>query len=181
MHARPVARAHACARPQPARRAPARAAAASPPPPPLRFAPGAAEHRGAIFRAVLAEKLNPLFLKPQRYTVALDARNGAVVGFGQLRPLASGAFELATVVVVPERRGAGVGAALVEQLLERAGGSEVWLVTIGRRAAFYRRAGFAEAGSSPVPRALAFEAAIGALIARVFAGDSLVVMRRGGA
>jgi ribosomal protein S18 acetylase RimI-like enzyme len=172
MHAQTAAR--SVSRPACRRRAPARAAA------------GAAEHRGAIFGAVLSEKLNPLFLKPGRFTVALDARGGAVVGFGRLRPLAGGgaapgASELVSLIVAPERRGAGVGAALVRELLGRAGGSEAWLATIGRRAALYRRAGFAGAESSPVPRALAPEAAIGALAARVVARDSLVVMRRGGA
>lgn len=47
-----------------------------------------------------------------------------------------------------ERRGRGVGSALVASLLERAGGTPVFLTTVSRRAALYRRR-----GSCGLPRA----------------------------
>ena len=40
----------------------------------------------AIRQAVLAERMNPLGLDPERFVVAVDDASGAVVGFGQLKP-----------------------------------------------------------------------------------------------
>lgn len=55
-----------------------------------------------IATTIVKEKMNPLGLQPTRFYVA--EINGAVVGFGQVRPLLPGAVELASLSVLPEHR-----------------------------------------------------------------------------
>lgn len=56
-----------------------------------------------IFSSVLAESMNPLVgFSPGRFTIA--EKGGAVVGFGQVRPLRGGSLELASLVVLPKHR-----------------------------------------------------------------------------
>lgn len=58
-------------------------------PPGVRLRPGRPEDAPLLSKAVLREKMNPLGLKPERFTVAEREGSGAVVGFGQAsRPLA---------------------------------------------------------------------------------------------
>ena len=77
-------------------------------------------------RAMLEQKMNPLFLSPERFLVAEDGLmdGDGVVGFAQLRPVsgaAGAALELASVFVTPAYRRRGVGAELVRRLLDREG------------------------------------------------------------
>ena len=54
---------------------------------------------------IIREGLNPLAVlaAPERFSVAA-AEGGALAGFGQLRSLAPGQVELASLVVLPEYR-----------------------------------------------------------------------------
>ncbi|MEE4275093.1 MAG: GNAT family N-acetyltransferase [Thermoleophilia bacterium] len=61
--------------------------------------------------------------------VALEDDAG-VVAFGQVLPKEGGRMHLARVIVRPDARGRGVGRALVEALLARAGESGAALVTL---------------------------------------------------
>ncbi len=160
----------------------------------------------AARRLVLAERLNPLGLDAARTLVAVAGDGGgSYLGSGQLSPLQRApwqqqqqqqqgggpAFELRSLVVVPESRGKGVGSALVAALLELAtkqveaaaaggggGGGGVFLTTTAGRAPFYARAGFEEVELSRVPPLLQAEVAIGTFVAAVVAKDRLVVMER---
>lgn len=58
-----------------------------------------------------------------------------------------------------------------------AGVEVVYLTTVSRRMAFYRRWGFTEEPLAQIPAFLAFEVAAGSLVARLVANDRLVVMR----
>ena len=112
-------------------------------------APGVTLRRGvrsdadAIRAGVLRESMNPLGLDPTRFVVAVDdARDGAIVGFGQLKPWetlsdrpkddvvgqvvrllnltpnwSGELLELASLVVTKEWRGRGVGTAVVRRLV----------------------------------------------------------------
>ena len=99
----------------------------------------------AIRQAVLAERMNPLGLDPERFVVAVDDASGAVVGFGQLKPWetlsdrpaddlvgvvvrglgltpnwSGRLLELASVVVSEPRRGEGIGRTIVDRLVAEA-------------------------------------------------------------
>ena len=126
--------------------------------------------------AILREKMNPLGLDPRRFVVAEE--DGRVVGFGQLKPWETlsnrpkGDFvgnvvrmlnlqpnwrgqllELASLVVMPEHRGRGVGTALLNRLIEDSINAKdpetllkqettVCLLTLKSTVGFYERAGF---------------------------------------
>lgn len=134
-------------------------------------------------------RMNPTGLVQARILVAAGPC-GRALGLGQLVPLNPKAAELRSVVVVPEARGRGVGAALVRRLVGGGGGSEsggsedvgggggvVYLTTISRRAAFYTRAaGFEAVPLASAPPEMLLEIAAGTVAARLFANDSLILM-----
>ena len=82
-----------------------------------------------------------------------------------------------------QRRGES-GAAAAEAA--EAAAAEVVLTTVSRRRDFYERLGFEEvpplssssSSSSGVPKQLRFEVAVGSVVARLAAGDSLIVLRK---
>ncbi len=143
---------------------------------------------GRVRLAMLAEKMNPLFLRPEHFVVAetAAAAGDGFVGCAQLRPVPGGdaaARELASVFVRPAFRRRGVGAELVRRLVARAEASPptaaVYLLTLARTAPFYRgAAGFEVEPLARAPAPMKAEAGVGAVIARAVADDELVCMVR---
>ncbi|BDA50217.1 hypothetical protein COCOBI_15-3460 [Coccomyxa sp. Obi] len=125
---------------------------------------------------ILKESMNPLGLVPERFTVAVSPA-GNLLGFGQLEKKDS-YIELRSMIVDPSARGQGVGKALLKELLSKAGRSDVLITTIGNRMPFYQSEGFQRLGLKEVPRSLLFEVMAGTVVARIAAGDELVVMKR---
>ncbi|KAK9903464.1 hypothetical protein WJX75_006311 [Coccomyxa subellipsoidea] len=115
----------------------------------------------AIRSLILKESMNPLGLVPERFTVAVSA-DGTLLGFGQLEQKDS-YVELRSMIVEPS---------------VRAGSSDVLLTTIGSRMRFYQNEGFHRLSLKEVPRSLLFEVLAGTVVARIAAGDELVVMKR---
>lgn len=72
----------------------------------------------------------------------------------------------------------GIGSALLQELLDRAGPRTVYITTVHSRSAFYSNVGFGTVPLQSVPAALWFEVAAGLVVARVFAGEHLIVMKR---
>ena len=89
-----------------------------------------------IVRAAL---LNPLNLDWQRFLVAEES--GGLIAVGQVKPHRDGSRELASIAVVPEWLGVGVGAAIVRGLVARESGA-LHLMCAARTAPFYERLGF---------------------------------------
>lgn len=141
---------------------------------------------GRVRLAMVAEKMNPLFLRPENFLVAeRAAAEDGFVGCAQIRPMPgedAAARELASVFVRPGFRGRGIGAELVRRLVERAEASTstaVYLLTLARTAPFYRgAAGFEIEPLERAPASMRAEAGIGAVIARFVADDDLVCMVR---
>ena len=52
----------------------------------------------------------------------------------------------------PARRGTGVGRQLLQSLVERGSGSDIYLTTLGSTVGFYEREGFQEVSSDAIPR-----------------------------
>ena len=140
----------------------------------LTFRTGTASDECAMFQMIWAERMNPLGLRPERFTVATDSA-GRLLGFGQLEQR-DGYLELRSMIVVPAARCAGVlylecacqtlpapnvhsacrrqgvGRALLQQLLQRAGNADILLTTISSRIGFYAAAGFRQLERKEVPR-----------------------------
>jgi N-acetylglutamate synthase-like GNAT family acetyltransferase len=62
-------------------------------------------------------RINPMGLNWRRFVVAEEV--GRVVGAGQIKVHGDGTYELASIAVVPERQGAGVGSVIVQTLISR--------------------------------------------------------------
>ncbi len=90
--------------------------------------------------------------EPAAFAAGSPAGEGPVVGAIGLEPYGR-AGVLRSLVVAPEQRGRGVGAALVARLLELAdarGVEELWLLTT-TAAAFFARFGFVPAQRDAAP------------------------------
>lgn len=148
--------------------------------PPLAIRRATAADDAAIQRLVRSERLNPTKLHFANFHVA--EAGGNLVGAVQMRPHGDGGRELGSLVVVPEWRGMGVAAALIDALLEGREGS-VHMITDKTFAAHYRRWGFTVVTLSSAPRSIRFNYIAGRM-ARVISWlkglppKQLVVLRR---
>ncbi len=142
----------------------------------------AADQR-VIRQMVAAAHLNPLRLAWSNFLIVEELRAGSlqVVGIGQLRPHSDGTVELASLVVVPEARGRGIGGSLVKALVARAD-RPLYLMCDGAKVPYYQRFGFAEVTRrADMPRSLRGVHALGAILAafvRLFwpGGPRLAIM-----
>ena len=149
------------------------------------YRPGQPGDEVLIASTMFKEKMNPLGIKHARFIVATDAA-GTTLGFGQIRELgADGAlWELASLYVLEDWRGRGVGSELARRLLaghEAAGRalSALYLLTLEPTTPFYETFGFRSARSEEVPKEMALEVAAGTALSFVL-GNKLVCMRHAG-
>ncbi len=104
--------------------------------------------------------------------------DSATVGIGQVKRHHDGTRELASMVVVPERRGQGVGGAIIEKLIADHPGEVLHLTCRRRLGGYYEKFGFKvvdESEYSPYFRRLM---PLANFFAR-FVNDRILVMRRG--
>jgi N-acetylglutamate synthase-like GNAT family acetyltransferase len=92
-----------------------------------------------IIRIVRDAQINPLDLDWRRFVVAED--DGRVVGVGQTKSHSDGSRELASIAVIPERRGQGIGGEIIRHLLAKENG-DVYLTCRSQLEAYYTRFGF---------------------------------------
>ena len=71
-------------------------------------------------------RLDPENLRPEQFITL--RRNGRIVAFGRIKPYAA-AWELASVAVIEEERGRGLGVRIVRELIRRFPQDEVYLTT----------------------------------------------------
>lgn len=133
----------------------------------------------AIVALVRSERMRPTGLDWRRFHVAVE--NGEVVGAVQLRPEGP---ELASLVVRADRRGRGIGSALIESRLRDVPGP-VWLVAPRAVSGLYERHGFANCPPLRAHRVVALDWLLGqglgtlSSIARGRWPRRMVVMARG--
>jgi amino-acid N-acetyltransferase len=111
--------------------------------------PARSDEQELIRAQVRAERLIPFGLRWPRFLVAELA--GEVAGFGQVKQHRDGSRELASLVVLPQHRGRGVGAALVQALLAQQPDQPIFLLCPAQRGSFYARFGFQPAGRAQLP------------------------------
>ena len=160
----------------------------------------------AIREMLLREKMSPLDVDPERFLVAVDEQD-TLIGCAQLRPLGDPpcrVLELASVVVANDMRRRGLGNALVAELLRRHDSQgddaamlernnssssssssqavDVLLLTLRRTCSFYEQLGFERVSPTldkdQFPIAFLAEFAVGTILARIIAGDALIIMRQ---
>ena len=106
---------------------------------PVTSRPAVADDQYAITAIVRAARINPRDLDWQRFLLAQAGQD--VIGVGQVKPHDDGSRELASIAVVPEWQGNGVGGALIRALLARETGP-LHLMCADDRECYYERFGF---------------------------------------
>jgi N-acetylglutamate synthase-like GNAT family acetyltransferase len=149
----------------------------------LRIRPARSGDASAIAALLRDGRLNPRPLRWPAFDVA--EADGAVIGAVQLRRHGRDAAALGALAVRRDRRGAGVGARLIEEALERAP-ETTFVVTAGRSAPRWLRRGFRRArlAEAPLGVALSLLAGQAAKLGRALRGErprrlALLVRRRG--
>jgi N-acetylglutamate synthase-like GNAT family acetyltransferase len=124
-------------------------------PPDLRLVPGVPEHAAAVRALLVSLGLPPDGLEAHLPAFLLAFRGDTLVATAGVERYGD-AVLLRSVAVRPEARDAGVGAALVEHLLDRLardGVREAWLLTT-TAAGFFARLGFRLARREDAPLAM---------------------------
>jgi predicted N-acetyltransferase YhbS len=93
----------------------------------------------AITAIVRAARIYPRDLDWRRFLLAQWGQD--IIGVGQVKPHPDGSRELASIAVVPEWQGNGVGGAIIRALLSRENGP-LYLMCVADRQHYYERFGF---------------------------------------
>jgi N-acetylglutamate synthase-like GNAT family acetyltransferase len=132
------------------------------------------DDQATIRRIVRAAGINPSALDWPRFIVAEDG--GAIVGVSQVKPHGDGSRELASIAVIPERQGEGIGSTMIRAHLARETGT-LYLTCRSQMAGYYERFGFARLERKQYPRYFARLLPVFNTLARPF-GIQIIVMRR---
>jgi N-acetylglutamate synthase-like GNAT family acetyltransferase len=119
--------------------------------------------------------LNPMSLDWPNFVVA--EQDGAIVGAGQVKAHKDGSRELASIAVVPQRQGQGIGRALIEMLLAREADIVVHLTCRRELQGYYERFGFRRLEPAEYPPFFRRVVPLVNVVMRVF-GTRILVMRR---
>ncbi len=128
-----------------------------------------------ITRMVREAGINPMSLKWPHFIVAEDG--GRTVGIAQVKQHRDGTRELASVAVVPDRQGQGIGSAMVRELIARHGQDVLHLTCLDARQGYYERFGFRRLGRKEYPTYFARMVPLFNSIGRLFR-QRIIVMRR---
>jgi amino-acid N-acetyltransferase len=143
---------------------------------PIIIRPAVAGDQYAITAIVRAALLNPLDLDWRRFLLAQCGQD--VIGVGQVKPHQDGSRELASIAVVPEWQGQGVGSAIIRGLLARETGT-LHLICAADTERYYERFGFQRIDRSEMPPSFRrLDRIVGVLTALSRGRLRLIVMRR---
>lgn len=146
--------------------------------------PARATDQPIITRIIHDAGINPMSLEWHRFLVAEDDTApedfakpfGSIVGIGQVKQHGDGSRELASIAVIPSRRGQGIARAIIDELLARENGV-VYLTCRDRLESFYTRFGFRKIEHTETPpdlrRLMRLAGIFGAL-----SGVQIIVMKR---
>lgn len=115
---------------------------------PLELRPAKKGDQWTIRRIVWLALINPLELDWRRFTIA--EIEGRCVGVGQVKSHSNGPRELASIAVIPERQGQGIGSAIIRELLSQERGP-VYLTCREELESFYERFGFHQLSMAEMP------------------------------
>ncbi len=139
----------------------------------FRIRPARADEESIIRSLIRRERLDPMNVHWQNFLVAEE--DSGIIGIGQVKPYPGGR-ELGSLVVVPEHRRDGVGAAIINALIARENGPLV-LFCLAFRESYYAKFGFRCASLRDLPTSLKMKYAIGSFFTRLF-GYGLITMAR---
>lgn len=119
---------------------------------PFTLRPATDIDRSAILALMRPLDFNRINLKPACFVVA--EADGQIIGIGQIKRHRDGVGELASLVVAVDRRGQGIGSAIVQALLTRCT-EALYLFCLAELEGYYARFGFSKVERSVLPHSLA--------------------------
>jgi N-acetylglutamate synthase-like GNAT family acetyltransferase len=144
----------------------------------MHIRPATATDQKTIERLIHDAGINPMSLDWHRFIIAED--DGAVVGVGQIKPHGDGSRELASIAVIPSRRGQGVGSAIIRTLLAQEPGT-LYLTCREQLEAYYSRFGFHRVARNEMPPYFRRIIRVVNIFSPILRGVRIIVMRRVGA
>lgn len=126
--------------------------------------PATEADRRTILGLMRPRDYNRINLRPACFLVAEE--EGKVIGIGQIKRHRDGTPELASLVVAAERRGQGVGQALVRALVARHQGP-LYLFCLATLESFYATLGFQQVARRQLPLTLALIHGLGNTVGRI--------------
>jgi N-acetylglutamate synthase-like GNAT family acetyltransferase len=142
----------------------------------LAIRPATSADQATIIRLIKEANLNRMSLKWPNFVVAEE--DGAIVGLGQVKSHGDGSRELASIAVVPERQGQGIGSTIIKTLLAREQGVVLHLTCRREMSGYYERFGFRRLVAAEYPPYFRRLIPVINVIVRLF-GTQILVMRRG--
>ena len=137
--------------------------------------PATAADQQTIRRMIREAGINPMSLHWPNFLVAEE--DGRTIGIGQVKRHGDGSRELASMAVVPERQGEGIGSAVIRELLALHGHEVLHLTCLTKRRGYYERFGFHRLERAEYPPYFKRLVPVFNSIGRLF-GQRIIVMRR---
>ncbi len=142
----------------------------------MNLRPATQADQSTIKRIIRDAGINPMSLDWQRFLIAED--NDAIIGIGQVKPHGDGSRELASLAVIPERRGQGIASEIIRALLANEN-SDVYLTCRAQLESFYNRFDFRKIGREEMTPYFRRIHRIGNFFARLARTEMLVMKRNG--
>jgi N-acetylglutamate synthase-like GNAT family acetyltransferase len=142
---------------------------------PLTIRPATENDQPAIRRLIAEVRLPRMNLQWPNFVVAEEDRE--MVGMGQVKSHGDGSRELASIAVLPQRQGKGVGTAVIKALLAREAGVVLHLSCRRELEGYYERFGFRRVEPTGYPPYFRRTTGLVNRITPLF-GIHLIVMRR---
>lgn len=136
--------------------------------------PARADEQPKIRSMIRAAQLDPMNVHWENFLIAEEDQR--IIGFGQIKPY-SGARELGSILVVKRKREQGVGAAIINALIEHEQGGTLYLFCLNFRESYYNQFGFKRVYLRDLPRSLKFKYAMGWFFTRFFR-SKVIAMKR---
>jgi len=131
-----------------------------------------------IEQIIHAANINPMSLDWHRFIVAED--DGRIVGIGQIKPHGDSSRELASIAVIPERQGQGIGGEITRTLVASANGP-LYLTCRQPLETYYTRFGFRRIDPDEMtPYFRRIVSLANALMSVSGRGGRIIVMKRDG-
>ncbi len=144
----------------------------------VKIRPATAADAKKIKALIREVRINPMSLDWERFLVADD--EGEFVGCIQVKPHKEpGVRELASVAVVPNRQGQGIGSMLMRAMLEREPGL-LYLTCLRHNVSYYEQFGFRELELKEAPRSFHLQMRTSRLFVKMGVFEGGAVMKREG-
>lgn len=140
--------------------------------------PATAADQATIRRLIRQAGINPMSLRWPHFLIAEDG--GRTVGIGQVKRHRDGSLELASLAVVPERQGEGIGSSLLRALIALHGDAILHLTCRNQLQGYYERFGFRRLQRAEFPPYFSRFVPVFNAIGRLYRMQILVMRREPG-